>query len=363
MFFSLYILQKAYKRFFDAKSSRQPGTLYHGKAIMRRDSVNGKVKTRFKCHYDLFMVFGKALMKEQLIEFFGMEEEGSIPTKNFDAEIYERGKRWMSLEEKKTILYSTVSNFLSHMKYLAFDLNNGNSLVNTSDQLYNYCTNYCHWYLQMLEMDDTARHGDITRLVPNCMSAIPFFFSHSRLSKYFVENIDFVFKCEKLLSPLQRMRVLEGSFVNLRGGSESNMEADLMQENSVKVMKNLIKQLGANKTMTAIKRTTAASDTIKSITDGVDKFIQSRKLSTKHKISSEYEEEKTLGTMLRKCRPFKLNQDRKCTGFEKIPVSPFSNIDLDDFKFRINQVVDRLHYGQGIVVDLLENDHSSSEED
>ena len=60
-----------------------------------------------------------------------------------------------------------------------------------------------------------------------------------------------------------------------------------MQENSVKVMKNLIKQLGANKTMTAIKRTTAASDTIKLITDGVDQFIQSRKSSTKHQISSE----------------------------------------------------------------------------
>ena len=61
-------------------------------------------------------------------------------------------------------------------------------------------------------------------------------------------------------------RVLEGSFVNLGGASESNMEADLMQENSVKVMRNLIKQLSANKTMSTIKRTTAASDTIKLIT-------------------------------------------------------------------------------------------------
>ena len=46
-----------------------------------------------------------------------------------------------------------------------------------------------------------------------------------------------------------------------------------MQENSVKVMRNLIKQLGANKTMSTIKRTTAASDTIKLITDGVDSHL------------------------------------------------------------------------------------------
>ena len=58
------------------------------------------------------------------------------------------------------------------------------------------------------------------------------------------------------------MRVLEGSFANLRGVSESNMEADLMQENSAKVMKTLIKQLRANKTMSVIKRTIAASDTM-----------------------------------------------------------------------------------------------------
>ena len=93
-----------------------------------------------------------------------------------------------------------------------------------------------------------------------------------------------------------------------------------MQENSAKVMKILIKQLRANKTMSVIKRTTAASDTIKLITDDVEKFIQSRKSSTKDQISLEYGEEKTIGKM---CHPFKLNQDRKCTGFEKMPLSPF----------------------------------------
>lgn len=39
-------------------------------------------------------------------------------------------------------------------------------------------------------------------------------FSHSRLSKYFVELIDFIMKAEYMLSPLQRIRVLEGAFTN-----------------------------------------------------------------------------------------------------------------------------------------------------
>lgn len=74
-----------------------------------------------------------------------------------------------------------------------------------------------------------------------------------------VEHIDFVLKCEHLLSPLQRMRVLEGSFVNIYGGKGQNVESDLVQEHSVCNQKSLIKTLGANKTERAISRVTSAN--------------------------------------------------------------------------------------------------------
>lgn len=345
------------------ESSRQTGTLYHAKNVLQRSSVNGKVKTRFKAHHELLMVLGKCLMKENLMEFFGMASESSAPTREINSDTYERGRKWMRIEEKCELLESAVSKFICQNGYLQFDLDGGATAETTDDELLNYCSNLCYWYLQILEMDDTAKDGDITRIIPNCMNVVPLFFSHSRLSKYFVENLDYILKCEHLLSPLQRMRVLEGSVVNLRGGSRNNMESDLMQENSVRMMKDLIRQLGPNKTKAAIERTTGAAETISSIASGIDSFLSSRKVSTRHQKGSTYEDEKTLAKLLRKTRPFNSTAGRKCMGFNDIARSPFSTINTEDLKYRILQVVKRLHYGQAVGIDDEEEEEDSGNED
>lgn len=75
------------------------------------------------------------------------------------------------------------------------------------DELFNYSLQLCHWYLHLVELSDTAKEGDLHRLPISCKCNIPFFSSHSKLSKCFIENIDFVLQCEHLLSPLQRTRV------------------------------------------------------------------------------------------------------------------------------------------------------------
>lgn len=118
----------------------------------------------------------------------------------------------------------------------------------------------CHWYLHILELHDSAKEGYLNRTLLNCKNSIPFFYSHSRLSKYLVENVDYLLKTEKLLSPLQRIRVLEGSYVNSLCGHGNNVECDLVQEHSVCNQKALIKALGANKSEKFIYRMTASAD-------------------------------------------------------------------------------------------------------
>ena len=110
----------------------------------------------------------------------------------------------MTKEEKHVNMQSLVGKFLDQNNCIEFDPYLGPSVISTNDELYNYCCNLCHWYLQLLEMDDTDKAGDLTRVIPNCMNAIPLFCSHRRLSKCFVENIVYILKCEFLLSPFQR---------------------------------------------------------------------------------------------------------------------------------------------------------------
>ena len=136
------------------------------------------------------------------------------------------------------------------------------------------------------------------------------------------------------------------------------MERDLMQEHTVRTMKHLIRQLGANKTQSAIARTTAAAETIKAVTDGLDCFINCRKNSSKLKIATSFDDERTLA------KSFRVAAGRKCDGFKDIHASPLAHIDLPDFRYRVEQVVRRLAYGQDIAVDDdRDEEDSHSDED
>lgn len=50
----------------------------------------------------------------------------------------------------------------------------------------------------------------------------------------------------------------------------------------------------------------------------------------------------------------------KCEGFPNIHASPLHKIDKADFKYRMNQVIQRLYWGQN--VRRIENNSSDSDE-
>ena len=112
------------------------------------------------------------------------------------------------------------------------------------DQHLNYFCNLMTWGLQILNMNSTAKEGDLDRMVLNSKENIPFFYGNSDRSKYFAECVNTILQTEYLLSPMSRLRVLEGAFVNLKGRPGHNKEADLVQENSIKNKKELIRALG-----------------------------------------------------------------------------------------------------------------------
>ena len=57
-----------------------------------------------------------------------------------------------------------------------------------------------------------------------------------------------ILQIQHILSPDLRLRVLEGAFVNTKGGQGKNKEADLVQEHCVRNKKDLIRSLGKKKT-------------------------------------------------------------------------------------------------------------------
>jgi hypothetical protein len=284
--------------------------------------VNGKVKGSFKPHYDLISIVGKSMVTEQFLEYFGMETKDSQPTKNVP-----NFKR--DLVEREHIMYQMIESFMDHYGYMdnVHETSNIIRSVSFEDTVYNYSCNLCHWFLHLIHMEDVVREGDVIRLIPTLKYSLQFFFSHSRLSKYFVECLDFILKTEYLLSQMQRMRVLEGAFVNLRGGLGQNIECDLVKENSVRNQKDLIRALGANKTNKAIYRSTKAADTVADICSKVDESVSVKKQSTRHQIPKSVKDEVVIHQSLRALRPFFKETDRNCQGMLKVAASPLMKID------------------------------------
>jgi hypothetical protein len=330
------------------------------------------------------MAVGEAMVTEQFLEFFNMATESSVPNHPLLTDIITKSE-----EDQKDIMIAIVKEFMAKYKYCAIDhvpdkeqkscivtyrvvCNDQNTIIiekskdtvaPESDELFNYAVQLCHWYLHVLEFHDTAKEGDFNRAILNCKYAIPFFYSHSKLSKYLVENIDYVLKTEYILSPLQRLRVLEGSFVNVRGGNGQNVESDLVQEHSVCNQKALIKLLGANKSETSISRVTGAADTVAEICDRFDSSVGLKAKSVKH---SKYTSEADISLIhkeLRKFRPFRFTPGRKCPGFHNIHSLPVKNEEMCDMKARVDLIIARLTRGLIVPVDEEpdESDDSSEE--
>ncbi|KAH3770701.1 hypothetical protein DPMN_171993 [Dreissena polymorpha] len=144
----------------------------------------------------------------------------------------------------------------------------------------------------------------------------------------------------------------------LRGGAAGNIESDLVQENSVRNQKDLIRALGANKAEKAIQRSCRAADTVSDIVEKIEISTSVRKVSSRHQTPARIKDKEVIANSLRDLRPFSKTIGRVCQGIPNVLCSSVRKINSVDLKYRIKQVVDRLYYGN-----TINFDHESSEED
>ena len=369
-------LQKAYKRFWK-KDCRDRGTLFFFKTLLRLTNVNGNVKSNYKAHEELFLLVGEMYLMEQVMELYAMETHESQPA-GIPHNIAE-----LSAEEKRTIADRTLLHILHHFQYAEFSLqavrpceNNpppgervridhvvigqtasGHLVVQEReipvqpDFVMSHATNLCMWALHHMHLNDMAKEGDFNRAVLASKLNIPFFFSHSPLSKYYVENIDFLLKTQQISSPQMKYRLLEDSFVNERGGIGNNVETDLAMEHSVRNKKDLIRSLGANKTEQAIIRITLAADIVAEITKNFNNLIGVVTKSGRHTKHVSVEDRNKVKRVLRALRPFRFTSGRAYQAMPAMQSSPFTEINVQHMATSMRRVITRLCRGQIIPVD------------
>ena len=353
-------------------SGRDAGTLSYFKTLLNLSNVDGNVKHNYAAREALLLLVGEFMIMEQVMEYLKMDNYDShpscIPT-NINS---------VSREMKKGLADQILMGILNHYQYATFSLDSsvlcksnpilkpptvfqvvgtteeGNILVVDKvpkvDEVMSHANNLSLWAMHLMHLNDMAQEGDLDRTILACKLNIPFFFSHSNLSKYFVESIDFLLKCKHISSPQMSLRVLEGSFVNMHGGKGKCIETDLLMEHSIRNKKDLIRELGSNKKEAAIVRATSAAETVSRVTQNFSNTLGTRIKSNRHTRIISEEDTGKVKVVLRKLRPFKYTSARRYQSMPSCPPLPFANIDLDDMKKSMRRTIDRLCRGQTVQV-------------
>ncbi|CAC5405408.1 unnamed protein product [Mytilus coruscus] len=238
------LLSKAYKALFKSDSLGECGTLFHMKTALRRNDVNGNVKSNYKAHEELFLLIVKALIHIASDEIKDCREQN------------------------RDIVLSSVFSKIYGLGY------------STDDYVYNYFTNLLTWGMQIVNMNDTAKEGDMERLIMNMKENAAFFYSHSAMR--------------------------------------------------------------ANKTENGSRRASSSADIIHRIGDNIDHLLNIPKLTTSHAKKTSSKDLEIAINILNKVQPFNYVKGRQFESFKTIAKNPKLVVQKKDLVHAIQKKIQRL---------------------
>lgn len=227
-----------------------------------------------------------------------------------------------------------------------------------TNDIQNYSVCFLQYVFLIWNFMDAIKEGDIFRTNVCLKTMIPFFYCHSELSKYLAECIDYIQKTEILLSTKMSMKVRAASFINKSGRIGKNKPADMEKENQVKLLKELIRGLGSNKTENAIVGISKAAPVIESVVYHFDEEAGICELRTTHKSRSLESDLKVMLEKTRELDPFS-NQGRSLQSYKGINANPIYSVNKEKFHQVVLRTAQRLRRGQ--ISDQTEEDTSDIE--
>ena len=184
----------------------------------------------------------------------------------------------------------------------------------TGDELHDSSIGFIRIMLDFKVLDDIIHDGDAERLPAMLKRLCPTFIGLSSYhSKYAIECINSVTKLEWGMTELEKVKVLLRSFVNTAGKAGKNKPADLQQENNIKMVKSVVRGLGAGKTGAAIIRSSKAAPVLNSVATRYQEGVGIKippSIFEHHKKSSA-EDCALVKTELRQIRPFHVQEGRR----------------------------------------------------
>jgi len=157
-----------------------------------------------------------------------------------------------------------------------------------------------------------------------------------------------------------RLRILDGCFVNAKGGRGNNVESDLRMEHSIRNRKDLIRGLGANKSGQAIENVCGAADCIASIVHKFDVGVGLKEVSGRHTKVIKDDDMLKIRRKVHAIKPFQPTRGRSMHAYLNF-AHPYDRVNVDDLEKMMNLTVTRL--ARNLPVEGEEDAESDGEEE
>ena len=149
-------------------STREIGTLKYFRERIMHYNVPTTVKNNPDAYEEFFVSVGRAYLVEAFLEFFGMEDTESEPTKNLP-------EQNASLEAKKEHFDKVLGKFVD---YHVFQLG-----VTVDDKVQNYGLSLIELFIVLMQLNDTIHEGDGDRNVINWKYLLWVFKANNKIVK------------------------------------------------------------------------------------------------------------------------------------------------------------------------------------
>ena len=200
-----------------------------------------------------------------------------------------------------------------------------------TDLVKEYSICLLRYYFLFIDIKDAVREGDGERIATLHKELLQHFKSDSGFNAYAIEMLVSIVQIEVFLSESEAHRCKSASTVNWKGGSGNNIEADLLQENINRDLKNYIKGMGANKTNKAIERLSKAIGGLREIIQNFDNKTGNKAKPSLHSHKSSKNDEQQIINVLINLKPFSSIEGRKHDTFLDASSNTLATLDMNAF--------------------------------
>ena len=343
--------QVVYKHLY-RNSARELGTLRYFREKLQRRNVSLYVKHYEDCE-QLFISVGRCYTVEALLDFFAMGNTDCSPSKNGPSN-HVVGDN----ENQKQYFEAILDKFLDENSISPAPTNNprDNSIT---DYVKNHSLTLKYFFL-ISDYKDAVKEGNGQRLHTVHKQLLHHFKANSGFNAYAIEMLTNIVQNEVMLSKREAIQCVWAATANWNGGKAKNIEIDLLQENRNRDLKQLIKNMGANKTDRAIECASKAVGGVRKIVENFERNILVKPISTSHMHKSADGDEKQILADLRKLTPFNAQEGRKHESFPKIDSDPLCGLDDLEFnKWLVRHKKNLLFHAPAEQDDTVEQDKTS----